>query len=515
MKKFIKSLYCLLLVLLAFTLVACEDNNNTDENNSAIDNAPTAIDHYYGDKISFADMGISLGDNKFLQKKVAKLQLKSVTDGDTAVFYLDGESDGYTNALGRSYGYITVRFLAIDTPESTSSIAPWGKKASNYAKTILESAAGIIVDATSIDTSNVDQYPTLTSTFSSGCRLDSNGTRWLGLIWYCPEGKDAEDLNNYRLYQLDMIEECYSYYTGNLGETPYVYTAGKDEPKLKDRYSSTFGSLKLSDLLLEADIRMQTLKMRHTGSQQDLNYDYSDEPTQATIKEAYENWDEWMNNAKFVELTGVITAFIGNNFYFQDGEGFPLYVYMGIDSKNIGKMFKVGDTISIRGRLAVYGGQKQMSGVVWAEDTFKKITDPAKMIPMPEIITLTQADLNTDKLNEVMNKLVRIELKADTSLGNISKDKSYTIYTSNKIIGEVDPNYSEMSIRINGTLAPGYEYDDVKAMYTGKTIVVVGILSTYLEQDLTKDNNYPSYQIVVGNRVKDSEGNLLSDINLK
>ena len=511
MRKFYNILVVILALFLTFGLSACKE----PEVVQVIDQLPTEIDHLYSNKISFADMNISLGENKFLKNKVAKLKLKSVTDGDTAVFYLDNEMDGYTNALGRSYGYITVRFLAIDTPESTSSIAPWGKKASNYAKEVLSSAEAIIVDATSIDTSNADQYPTLVSTYASGCRLDSNGTRWLGLIWYCPQGKDANDFNNYRLYQLDMIEECYSYYTGNLGETPYVYNADSAvEPLLYGRYESTFGSLKLSDVLLEADIRMQTLKVRHTGYEKDPNYDYSKTPHQATIKEAHENFDEWMNNAKFVELTGVITAFIGNNFYFEDAEGYPLYVYMGINSKNITSLFSVGDTISIRGRLAVYGGQMQLSDVVWAQDTFKKITDPAKMIPMPEAINVTAADFNTDKLDQYMCKLITVTVKGD-GLGNQSKDKSYTLYTSNVITGKVDPNYPEISIRINGTLAPGYEYDQVKADYDGKNVVVTGILSTYMEEDLTKEANYPSYQIVLGNRVVNADGSLESDIVLK
>ena len=71
-----------------------------------------------------------------------------------------------------------------------------------------------------------------------------------------------------------------------------------------------------------------------------------------------------------------------------------------------------------------------------------------------------------------------------------------------------------MSIRINGTLAPGYDYDEVQSMFKGKTVEVYGILSTYMEQDLTKEQNYPSYQIVLGNRVV-TDGNMESDINLK
>lgn len=521
--KLFRKLFLVALVLFSVTLlVACgEEKEPTPQPEeektpvNPIDVLPTEIDHYFSNQISFADMNLSLGDNKFLKNKLAKLKLKSVTDGDTAVFYLDGESDGYTNALGKSYDYLTVRFLAIDTPESTSSIAPWGKKASNYAKEVLGNAEGIIVDATSIDTSDSSVYPTVYDTYKSGCRLDSNGTRWLALIWYCPQGLDPENLANYRSYQLDMIEECYSLYTGNLGETPYIYNSDKTlEPKLYDRYfESGFGSLTLGEVMLEADIRMQTLKLRKSGGQIDPDYDYSKTPTSYTITEAVANFDELTKQNKFVELTGVITAFVGVNFYFQDREGTPLYVYMGLDAKSIGSLFKVGDTIKIRGRLSEFGGQMQLTDIVWAKETFVKVTG-ADAIPMPEVIELTTADLTTDKLDQYLGKLIKMTLNGQ-SCGGQSKDGSYTLYTSNIITGKVDPSYNKMSIRINGPLHPGYDYTEYEAAWDNKKIEVVGIMATYLEADLTKANNYPSYQIVLGNRTYDADGNLLSDIVIK
>ena len=93
-------------------------------------------------------------------------------------------------------------------------------------------------------------------------------------------------------------------------------------------------------------------------------------------------------------------------------------------------------------------------------------------------------------------------------------DKNSWLYTSNVITGKVDPNYPEISIRINGTLAPGYDYDETELTYCGKKVTVTGVLSTYMEQDLTKPANYPSYQIVLGNRVINADGTLKSDIVL-
>lgn len=510
MKK--KFLIISLLSLTLGGLVSCNSKptNTSSGDTEILDSVPTDFDHYYSNKISFADLGVSLGKNRFMAGKVAKLKVKSVTDGDTAVFYLDNEKDSYTNVLKNEYDYLTVRFLAIDTPESTSSIAPWGKKASKYVKEKLKNAAGVIVDATSIDTSKCE---TTIQSYTSGIRLDSNGSRWLGLIWYCPEGMDADNLSNYRSLQLDVIEEGYSSYTGSLGGDQIIYTAdSQTEPKLYSRYKDTYGSLTLSELFLEADIRTRTLGKRKTGNEIDPNYDYSSTPTEASIRDAYDNWDNWEENAKFLQLTGVITRFVGNNFYFEDANGYPLYVYMGIEGKSINQMFKQGDTISIRGRLATYGGQKQMTDIVWAKDTFIKETGD-KVVAMPTPITLDGNSLSTSLLEENLGKLVTVNVTG-RSRGRQSKDKSYTLYTTNNIQG-LTGDYTTLSIRVNGTLAPGYEYEDYGSSWAGSSYQVTGILAIYEEADYTKTNNEPSYQITVGNRpIEELDGvsNVLSEI---
>ncbi len=508
-----------LLVLSLFTLTlggftSCNNNNHTsegvDDPKDMYDVVPTEIDHYFSNRISFADLGVTLGNNKFMHDKVAKLKVKNVTDGDTAVFYLDGEKDSYTNVLGNEYDYLTVRFLGIDTPESSSNVDPWGKKASKYVKNLLKEAKAVIVDASSIDVSKCE---TIYDSYSSGIRLDSNGTRWLGMIWYCPSDKDDKDLKNYRSLQLDVIEECYSAYTGNLGGDQIIYTANKEtEPKLYERYKDTYGSLTLSEVLLEADIRSRILGIRKTGNQVDDNYDYSETPTSASIKEVYENWNAWEENAKFLELKGVITRFIGSNFYFQDENGYPLYVYMGISGKSINKMFKVGDTIKIRGRLATYGGQKQLTDIIFKEETFTKITKEEDKIAMPEAIQLDGSKLVKSELDTNLSKLVTVTLTGK-SLGRASKDKSYTLYSTNEISG-LGGSYTTMSIRVNGTLAPGYERDDFVSTWPGNTYKVTGILAIYQEDDYTETESYPSYQITVGNRPlsDDAERTPISEI---
>lgn len=62
-----------------------------------------------------------------------EVTLSKCVDGDTAWFILDGEE-------------IKTRFLAIDTPESTNEIEPFGKEASNYTCDLLTNANKIKIE---------------------------------------------------------------------------------------------------------------------------------------------------------------------------------------------------------------------------------------------------------------------------------------------------------------------------------------------------------------------------------
>lgn len=499
MKKKIISL--LLLVFSLFIFTACDDKEPVEE--AYFDSVPTEVDHHFSNTVRFSDTGTSVKKNKegklagdFIKDKVARLAPKSITDGDTAVFHLNkfessATEDSYTSPIGNSYKYLTVRFLGVDTPESTSSIDPWGKAASKYAKSILENAEGIIVDASDC-----------ASEIKSGERLDSNGSRWLALVWYCPDGGNPEDLSQYRLYQLDLIEECYSRYTGAIATDRIGYTATSSaEPILYSRYKESFGSINIANLLFEAELRMTDLKLRIHG-ETDPGFDYSKTPTVTTITEALANISDstnpnnYMSKGTLVQLTGVILRYVGNNFYMQDKEGSAIYVYMGIEGNSIESLYKVGDTISIQGRLCEYGGQYQMSGIVFKSSTFKKV-EGADAVAMPEPIELTGKETTADFKN-LLGKLVTTEITI-SAIGNPSKDGSYTLsdydWEISDLVGKT--TYDSLSVRVNGTLAPGYDRDSFSKK---KTYRVTGILGVYSEMDLQAKDNYPSYQIVPGNR---------------
>lgn len=76
-----------------------------------------------------------------------EVTLNKCVDGDTAWFDVNGKNT-------------KVRFLYIDTPESTNVIEPYGKEASNYTKEQLNNASKIELEL-NIDGDTTDKYDRL------------------------------------------------------------------------------------------------------------------------------------------------------------------------------------------------------------------------------------------------------------------------------------------------------------------------------------------------------------------
>lgn len=106
----------------------------------------------------------------FINDGIGEVVLSRAVDGDTAYFY---EKDSDNKEL------IKVRFLGIDTPESTKEHDPWGEAASDYTKKVLNKANTIVLE-------------------SEGTRKDSYG-RYLAWVWV--DGK---------LLNLQLIQEAYT-----------------------------------------------------------------------------------------------------------------------------------------------------------------------------------------------------------------------------------------------------------------------------------------------------------------
>lgn len=115
-----------------------------------------------------------------------EVTVKMHIDGDTTHFYINqsGNINGISKTPGID-GVLKARYLGINTPESTGKIEPWGKKASNFTKSKLESADSIIIES---DDENWN--------------VDSTGERFLVWVWYRPAGEA-----DYRNLNLEILQE--------------------------------------------------------------------------------------------------------------------------------------------------------------------------------------------------------------------------------------------------------------------------------------------------------------------
>lgn len=207
------------------------------------------LDAYYSNK-SFIEDGIGV------------VTLGNVTDGDTAIFKENGKS-------------FTVRFNGVNTPESTYKLEPWGIKASNFVKGILNNAYKIVLQTDTLKTN----------------RLDSTGKRYLAWVWY-----QADANSDFRLLNLEIIENCLS--------------------------ASKASGMMYADELLDADLLAQKLDVYIWNRDHiDPDYDYSDSGEYLTLKELRDTYDGTTDSHKKVIVRGVVARKIGKySAYIQQQE---------------------------------------------------------------------------------------------------------------------------------------------------------------------------------------------------
>ena len=204
----------------------------------------------------------------FINDGIGVVTLSSPVDGDTAIF-----KEGSTT--------FTARFNAVNTPESTYKLEPWGLGASKFTKRILNNAYKIVLQADTIKTN----------------RLDSTGKRYLAWVWYQPfEGAD------FRLLNLEIIEKCYS--------------------------TSKASGMLYADTLLDADLQAQKLNVRiWNRTVLDPDYDYSETGKYLTLKEIREKYSGYTESHEKVIVKGIVTRKIGPySAYIQQQEDGVWYI---------------------------------------------------------------------------------------------------------------------------------------------------------------------------------------------
>ena len=167
MKYFSKLLALILVLCISLTVfISC---NNTPDNTPDEPNTPEWVDYASTLKLDMTSDTLKVSAT-----------VKGYIDGDTTHFYVsrDVNDDGIVKA----------RYLAINTPESTGRIEPWGKAAAKFTRSKLEGAVSIILESD-----------------NNKWNIDSTGERYLVWVWY----KTTED-GEYRNLNLEILQEGYA-----------------------------------------------------------------------------------------------------------------------------------------------------------------------------------------------------------------------------------------------------------------------------------------------------------------
>lgn len=308
MKKF-KTLFIAILAIVVLALcVACGGDNSSNGTKKFVDYVSTV-------KLDFSS-----------NTKKQEVTVRNYIDGDTTHFNpkADTTVTGYNAAdFAATEGYIKARYIAINTPENTGKIEPWGSKAAKFVNDKLASAQSIIVE------SDDDKW-----------NIDSSGSfRYVVWVWYLPEGA-SEYIN----LNIEVLQEGLA-----LGSSVF-----------NNRYGQA---------ALNAMSQARDLALYVHSSKKDPDFPYG-AATPVTLKELRANVEDYPG--KKVKVEGVVTAEFNNGVYIEDkdeelGIYFGFYVYYGYQSGKILKVLSLGNRVSVVGVVTLFNGSYQISGVSYDE----------------------------------------------------------------------------------------------------------------------------------------------------
>ncbi len=249
--------------------------------------------------------------------------VKSFVDGDTAHFYVP-------TSISES-GYIKVRFLALNTPESTGKIEEYGVKASNFTREKLESAVSIILESD-----------------SNEMEIDSTGERCLFWVWYQPaEGEEYRNLN------LELLQNGLA--------------------KAYSTFNTQYGS-SCSKALDQA----RQFKLNMYSGEADPDYYFGD-AIEITLKELRCHAEKYLN--KKVAFSGIVTLTYNQSAYVEaydaDSElvyGISVYYGYSLSGKGL-SILTPGNQVRVVGTVQYYeaADQYQVSDVSYRQ---MKPSDP-------------------------------------------------------------------------------------------------------------------------------------------
>ncbi len=346
--------------------------------------------------------------------------VETFIDGDTVHFH------NYSNTK-----ILKVRFLGIDTPESTGQIEPWGKPASIYTKSKLQNAKEIVLESDEVGT------PV----------FDSTGERYLAWVWYRNEGSTV-----WRNLNIEILQDGLA-----MG---------------KNSSSNRYGTVAQAAL---TDARANDLNL-YSGENDPLFF-YG-ETVELTIKALVTNKATY--NGIKVRFEGVVTKVEGNAVYIEqydeeEDQAFGVYVY--------------GGYAPLAPRFLVSGYRLRITGTADNNENFGfqvsglsfSLIDPSpddvliiekNVVFAPTLITAD--DLLTNEYLEAT--YVTMEALEVTSIYTTTSDES----SSKGAMTLTCKTADDKTVTVRTVVLMDQDELVTEAYFEGKTITVIGIV-TYFE----------------------------------
>lgn len=297
MKKILKIFSFLLIFSLSLVFIGCNDQPDIPD-----DGETETVDYASSVKLDLTSSSLK-----------AEATVKTFIDGDTTHFNVP-KSVSET-------GVLKARYLAINTPESTGRIEEWGKKASLFTRSKLESAVSIYIESD-----------------NATWNLDSTGGRHLVWVWY-----KASNDSEYRNLNIEILQEGLA-------------------------IASNSSDNKYGSVCTSAIAQAKKLKLNVHSGQKDPDFYYGDR-VDLTLKELRTNIDEYANIK--VAFEAVVTKVVGSTIYVEEYDpetdlyfGMQVYLGYGLPGKAL-EILSEGNRVLIVGTAQYYeaGGTWQISGL--------------------------------------------------------------------------------------------------------------------------------------------------------
>ena len=386
-----------------------------------------------------------------------EVTVKAYVDGDTTHFYVPS-----TISAG---GLLKARYLAVNTPESTGKIEEWGKKASSFTKSRLETASSIIIESD-----------------DGKWNVDSTGGRHLVWVWYKPDGA-----SEYRNLNIELLQEGLS-------------------------IASSAGSNRYGEICMQAIAQAKANGLHMHSKEDDPDFYYGDS-IPVTLKELRTNI-ELYENLK-VSFEGVITYEGPQTVYVEEYDAetdmyYGMTVYYGYNLGGNGLTYmEPGNRVKFVGSVQYYatGGTWQVSDI---EYIIMRPNDPGN------VQLISSGHEASNRLTDGYTfKKGKVDMEVRTSLDSeemVNKTFDYgelalstSISMEGLLVEKVTTTTNEdssnkgamtLSCRVDGcviSVRTAVLYDENNHLitadaYQGKTINVQGIVDYY---------TYSGYQVKV------------------